>query len=108
MKSNQPVCLLLKAHVETYTRNDGTVVQAHDDKRPSAKIESDGVKVDDHALLARIATARSAKAPDEAAFRKAGYIKSSSDGWVSITQKGKDFLQSKGYTFDSKKGWVMG
>jgi len=32
MKSNQPVCLLLKAHVETYTRKDGTVVDAHERK----------------------------------------------------------------------------
>ena len=28
---------LLKAHVDTYTRKDGTVVQAHDDKRQAAK-----------------------------------------------------------------------
>lgn len=28
------VILFLKAHVDTYTRGDGTVVQAHDDSRP--------------------------------------------------------------------------
>lgn len=28
--------LFFKAHVNTYTRKDGSVVEAHDDKRPSA------------------------------------------------------------------------
>lgn len=32
------VCvLLLKTHVDTYTRKDGSVVQAHEDKRQAAK-----------------------------------------------------------------------
>ena len=30
---NAPVILLFKSHIDTYTRKDGTVVQAHDDKR---------------------------------------------------------------------------
>lgn len=29
----KPIALLLKSHVDTYTRKDGTVVGAHDDKR---------------------------------------------------------------------------
>lgn len=33
---NLPV-LFFKSHVDTYTRKDGTVVQAHEDKRQAAK-----------------------------------------------------------------------
>lgn len=34
---NKPaVILFFKSHVDTYTRKDGTVVQAHDDKRQAA------------------------------------------------------------------------
>ena len=33
----EPVILLFKSHVETYTRKDGTVVRAHDDRRAAAK-----------------------------------------------------------------------
>lgn len=35
--SSNPVPLFFKAHVDTYTRKDGTVVQAHDDKRQAAR-----------------------------------------------------------------------
>lgn len=31
------LALFFKAHVDTYTRKDGSVVEAHDDKRPAAK-----------------------------------------------------------------------
>lgn len=31
-----PVILLFKSHIDTYTRKDGSVVQAHDDKRTAA------------------------------------------------------------------------
>lgn len=31
-----PIILLFKSHIDTYTRKDGTVVQAHDDKRQAA------------------------------------------------------------------------
>lgn len=31
------IALFFKAHVETYTRKDGAVVAAHDDKRPAAR-----------------------------------------------------------------------
>lgn len=31
------LALFFKSHVETYTKKDGTVVQAHDDKRQAAK-----------------------------------------------------------------------
>lgn len=34
---NAPVLLFFKSHIDTYTRKDGTVVQAHDDKRTAAK-----------------------------------------------------------------------
>lgn len=30
----KPIVLLLKSHIDTYTRHDGAVVQAHDDSRP--------------------------------------------------------------------------
>lgn len=30
----KPIVLLLKSHVQTYTKTDGTLVQEHDDKRP--------------------------------------------------------------------------
>ncbi len=33
----KPIALFFKSHVDTYTKKDGTVVQAHDDKRQSKK-----------------------------------------------------------------------
>ena len=33
----EPITLFFKAHIDTYTRKDGSVVQAHDDKRQAAK-----------------------------------------------------------------------
>jgi hypothetical protein len=33
---------LLKAHIEAFTRKDGSVVQAHDDKRTAAKAPDKG------------------------------------------------------------------
>lgn len=35
--SSNPIPLFFKAHVDTYTRKDGSVVQAHDDSRPAAR-----------------------------------------------------------------------
>lgn len=37
---NAPVILLFKSHIDTYTRTDGTVVQAHDDKRQAVEAKA--------------------------------------------------------------------
>lgn len=37
MDTRKPIPLFFKSHVKTYTRKDGTVVEAHDDKRQSTK-----------------------------------------------------------------------
>lgn len=42
---NAPVILLFKSHVDTYTRKDGTVVQAHEDKRQAAAEQKSGPEV---------------------------------------------------------------
>lgn len=34
---NAPVLLFFKSHIDTFTRKDGSVVQAHDDKRQAAE-----------------------------------------------------------------------
>lgn len=36
---SKPVIIFAKAHVDSYTRSDGTVVQAHDDSRQSASVK---------------------------------------------------------------------
>lgn len=39
-KSTQSLILFLKAHVRAYTRRDGTMVEAHEDKRPAARAKA--------------------------------------------------------------------
>lgn len=39
-----PLVLFFKAHVDTYTRGDGTLVEAHDDNRPSAQAQPEKPK----------------------------------------------------------------
>lgn len=59
------------------------------------------------AKIAAAATARSASTADAAAMIEQGYMRSASDGWLSLTPAGQAVLSLSGYAFDSQKGWQL-
>ena len=55
--------------------------------------------------VASIATARSGSASDFAKYKSEGLLKDAADGWIDLTPKGQNVLESGGYQYDPKIGW---